>query len=1033
MKNGDRKNTPFEETGELPNSPVTSSDSRDSEETRRLRLYETLVSNTPDLIFVFGLDHRFTYANEPLLQMWGKSWDEAIGKNCLELGYEEWQAEMHGHEIDTVIATKQPIRNEVPFTGTNGRRIYDYFFIPVLDPNGEVEAISGTARDITEQKAAEDILRHQAALIELSYEPIFVWDFESGIVEWNKGAEKLYGFSRDEAIGQNSHILLKTRPNAEISRMNEELEESGYWSGEVKHFTKDGREVIIESRLQLVNSQGRKLVLESDRDITDRTKATELLERYRLLSEKSRDAIWFLSQDLRFLEVNQAGLDLYGYTRQEFLEMGLKDIRHPSTHHQLENQFNGLDEKGVYFETVHVKKDGTIFPVDVTANAADADGARVFMAIVRDISDRKKAEQSLLESEERRILAQKAGNVGIWDCDFTTAKTYWSETMWSFYGEQPNDLNPNEEYWLSRVHQGDRERVKLKIHETLSSKDIRFNDEFRIIKTDGSSRWIESIATVSRNEKGEATRMYGVNIDITERKQTEEKIRLSENQLRLVTNAVPALIFYVDSNECFRYGNHKFTEWFGTSMDDLVGKQLREVVGQQAYRVIKPQVHEALSGVHCAYETVLNFKGAGTRYVHMSYMPDTGVDGTVYGYYGLTHDLTDLKRSQDLLRSSEERLAMMIESLTHYAIFFMDSDGLIDTWNRGAEIIFGYSEDEIIGHSYEILFTAEDIQKGIPRMELQNVTETGRASDDLWYQRKDGTRFYANGVMMPLFVGTKLTGYAKIASDLTEKQRHADELQRAHDELGLRVKERTKELAEANLALVQEMEDREVAERQRIDLLGRLVTSQEFERRRIARDLHDQLGQRLTALRLKIASLREVSVEHSEIIARVERLQEIAEQIDSEVSFLAWELRPSALDDLGLVEAVGAFVKEWSRHVEIPAEFHSNGLFSSRLNHDTETHLYRITQEALNNITKHAAATNVTVMLERRDDNVILIVEDNGTGFEPSRLRVSSNSGSGLGLIGMKERATLIGGDIEIESADGRGTTIYVRIPITVA
>ncbi|MEO7659637.1 MAG: PAS domain S-box protein, partial [Pyrinomonadaceae bacterium] len=572
-----------------------------------------------------------------------------------------------------------------------------------------------------------------------------------------------------------------------------------------------------------------------------------------------------------------------------------------------------------------------------------------------------------------------------------------------------------------------------KIREAISSDEVRFNDEFRIQNADGSIRWIESKATISRDAKGKATRMYGVNIDITERKQTEEKIRLSENQLRLVTNAVPALISYVDSNECFRYVNQQFTEWFGTSTDELVGKKLRDVFGTQAYRIIKPQVDEALSGVNCTYETVLNFKGAGPRYVHISYMPDVGVDGTVYGYYGLTHDLTDLKRSQDLLRSSEERLAMMIESLTYYAIFFMNSDGLIDTWNRGAEIIFGYSQEEAIGHSYELLFTAEDIEKGVPGKELRNVMEKGRASEDLWYQRKDGTRFYANGVMMPLFVGKRLTGYAKIASDLTEKQRHADELQRAHDELGIRVKERTKELAQANLALLQEMEEREVAERQRIDLLGRLVTSQEFERRRIARDLHDQLGQRLTALRLKIASLRDAAGENVELVTRVERLQELAEQIDSEVSFLAWELRPSALDDLGLVEAVGAFVKEWSRHVEISAEFHSNGLFGSRLNHDTETHLYRITQEALNNITKHAGATHVTVMLERRDDNVILIVEDNGSGFDPSAVRVSSESGSGLGLVGMNERATLIDGSIEFESAIGRGTTIYVRIPVSLS
>lgn len=120
------------------------------------RLYQTILANTPDLVYVFDLDHRFTYANNALLTMWGKSAEEAIGKNCLELGYEPWHAAMHDREIEQVIATKQPVRGDVPFSGTNGRRIYDYIFVPVLGVNGEVEAVAGTTRDVTDRKQAED-------------------------------------------------------------------------------------------------------------------------------------------------------------------------------------------------------------------------------------------------------------------------------------------------------------------------------------------------------------------------------------------------------------------------------------------------------------------------------------------------------------------------------------------------------------------------------------------------------------------------------------------------------------------------------------------------------------------------------------------------------------------------------------------------------------------------------------------------------------------------------------------------------------
>lgn len=126
---------------------------------RRKRLYETTLNSTPDLVYVFDLDHRFIYANDALLRMWGRSWEDSIGKNCLQLGYEDWHAAMHDAEIDKVRATKKPIRGEVPFTGTNGRRIYDYIFVPVFGVTGEVEAVAGTTRDITDRQGMEQELR----------------------------------------------------------------------------------------------------------------------------------------------------------------------------------------------------------------------------------------------------------------------------------------------------------------------------------------------------------------------------------------------------------------------------------------------------------------------------------------------------------------------------------------------------------------------------------------------------------------------------------------------------------------------------------------------------------------------------------------------------------------------------------------------------------------------------------------------------------------------------------------------------------
>ncbi|WP_419899229.1 PAS domain-containing protein [Roseomonas sp. USHLN139] len=148
---------------------------------RQRRLYEAILTNTPDLAYVWGLDHRFVYANKVLLQMWGRSWDEAIGRNCLELGYPDWHAAMHDREIEQVIATRQTVRGEVPFNGAFGLRIYEYILVPVIGDSGEVEAVAGTTRDVTDARATEAALKLQAERVQLALDAgaiigTWVWD-----------------------------------------------------------------------------------------------------------------------------------------------------------------------------------------------------------------------------------------------------------------------------------------------------------------------------------------------------------------------------------------------------------------------------------------------------------------------------------------------------------------------------------------------------------------------------------------------------------------------------------------------------------------------------------------------------------------------------------------------------------------------------------------------------------------------------------------------------------------------------------------
>lgn len=771
-------------------------------------------------------------------------------------------------------------------------------------------------------------------------------------------------------------------------------------------------------------------------NITDRKTAEHALReseaRFRNMADHAPVMIWVTDSSGYCTYLSQSWYEFTGQTTETGLGLGWLDATHPDDKDQAGGIFLRANASREPFSLEYRlrNKDGEYrWAIDSAQPRFSEDGEFLgYIGSVIDITTRKEGEEKLRESEKRFQLAQSAGSVGVWDWDLVANRTYWSDTMWRFYGEVPSSAgNPDDAFWSAHLHPDDHDRVKGNLERTIRSTDLHYRDEFRIIGAEGRTIWIESMANVVRQLDGKATKVYGVNLDITERKLNEERIKRNETQLRIVTDSLPALIAYIDGKQRYQFVNGTYSDWFGLDAAELIGKPIREVLGQRAYKTIKPLIARALGGESVSLHTEIHYKNIGSKFIHLNYVPDIADDGTVRGYFSLISDLTEIKRSEELLRSSEERMALLMENVPDYAIFSTDTEGVVESWNIGAERIFGYSADEIAGRSCEIFFTAEDAARGVHLNEMRVARQKGRAVDERWYVRKDGTRFFASGMMMPLIVGKRLTGYAKIASDLTERKRRAEALQTAHDELELRVFQRTKELGETNELLRREVEQRKLSEEHRVKLLHRIVSAQESERKRIARDIHDQLGQRLTALRLKLASLHNACHDDGPIASRVERLQEIAALLDAEVSFLASELRPSILDDLGLEEALRAYTREWSNYFDITLKFHSNGLVGKRYGKEAETQVYRIAQEALNNVAKHAGQAEVTVLMEQTSDFLVLIVEDTGPGFDASDDAIRSRKG--LGLVGMKERATLIGAELEIESEPGNGATIFLRLP----
>lgn len=230
--------------------------------------------------------------------------------------------------------------------------------------------------------------------------------------------------------------------------------------------------------------------------------------------------------------------------------------------------------------------------------------------------------------------------------------------------------------------------------------------------------------------------------------------------------------------------------------------------------------------------------------------------------------------------------------------------------------------------------------------------------------------------------------------------------------------------AEKNTSLVAEIKDRRAAEEKITVLLRWLVSAQDEERRRIARDIHDELGQAMTALKMNLEALEEAAPSTELFPALLHRSQGLVRDLDRAIDFLTWELRP-AIDQVSFSTALRGLVKSWSERFGIAAEFVANG--EHDLPPDVQEHLYRVAQEALHNVAKHAAANHVSVMVEGRAAELVLLIEDDGRGFSDDETPRRSQD-SGLGLTSMRERAALVGGSLTVESAAGQGTSIYVRV-----
>ncbi|HZF02134.1 MAG TPA: PAS domain S-box protein [Methylomirabilota bacterium] len=478
--------------------------------------------------------------------------------------------------------------------------------------------------------------------------------------------------------------------------------------------------------------------------------------------------------------------------------------------------------------------------------------------------------------------------------------------------------------------------------------------------------------------------------EIAERQQAERAAQTSESRLRAILDHSPAVIFLKDARGRYLHVNRQFEKRFNFAENDVVGKTDRELFSRKQAAIFQANDRKVLSeGCPMEFEETARYRN-GIHTSIVSKFPLRGPKGKIYALCGIATDITARKNAEEELRQSEERFRLLVSHVKDYAIYMLSPDGRVASWNAGAERIKGWRENEIVGKNYAQFFTFKEAKRGQPRRELEIALRQGRYEGEGWRVRKDGSRFWANVIISPVRGRAgKLLGFAKVTRDMTESK------------------------------LTEE------AWRQ---LSNKILHAQEEERKRISRELHDETGQALTAISVMLASLKgQGSAISKPFEKKIAETQRLLEKTMESIHRFARELRPSMLDELGLIPALRSHAKNFAERTGLHVRLKGNPLVE-KLNGEQKTVLFRVAQESLTNVAKHARASRVNISIRKSGGDLLMEIMDNGKSFNDGTADLTKRK-QRLGLLGMQERVRLVSGRFIIKPAPGKGTNVSVTIP----
>jgi PAS domain S-box-containing protein len=740
-------------------------------------------------------------------------------------------------------------------------------------------------------------------------------------------------------------------------------------------------------------------------------------ERFRSAMNNMVEGVYTLDSQGRATFINRSAEEMLGWQSTELLGKKMHDVIHYK--HGDGTPFPAADcpivrviEDGNElreFEDICIRKDGTMFPAVFSSSAIKTEGKIAGIVVsFRDDTRRRETEEALRYSEGLYRAIGESIDYGVWICDAKGQNVYFSPSFLNLVGltqEQCSELG-----WTHSLHPEEAAETVKAWQECV--REGRFWErEHRFRGVDG--RWHHILARGGpiRNADGKILYWAGINLDIQNRKESELALLRSTTQFQLVTDTMAVAVTRCSRDLRFMWVNPRYAAWVGKPAEEIVGHSIDEVLGKERFEQLKGYIARVLEGKPVSYQEQIHFKGIGSRWISVAYSPTFDAEGIADGWVASLVDVTD-RRQRDAELAKQARLL----DFSFNAVILWDTQARITYWNKGAEELYGWTHDEAMGQVPHALLRT-DFPEALSSI-MAHLRREERWQGELVHRHKNGQRLTVlSRWALTRDPETGAESITEINIDITKTKDAERELHSLVQTLEARITQRTQDLESATEKLR--------------ELSGRLLQTQDEERRRIARELHDGVGQLLAALKMNLSKLnREKRRLSPEAAQSMDENASLIEQASQEIRTMSHLLHPPLLDEVGLDSALRWYVDGFAERSKIQVALQLEPDFGENLPRDLALALFRIVQESLTNVHRHSGSATARVSVTRTARQICLEVKDEGRGI-PAEVHsmIASGQSSGVGLRGMRERVRQFGGRLEVHSGK-EGTRVVTVLPI---